>query len=207
MAIGVWAFADKDFVKNIANVNADGLEEVAHVVRMFAIALLILGAIIMIIGFFGCCGAIRENQCCLGIFFVLLFICFLVTVAIGGILLFIALFDNEDVKDQMASLVDQMWEGLGKKQQADFERKYQCCGSKPTLDSFSDGDLCGGDPFDTFKSAMGIQKGCFDALVGQIKGSVVIAGCVMLGIAVIEILGMSMACTLCCSIKRNYNAV
>ena len=60
---------------------------------------------------------------------------------------------------QMASLVDQMWEGLGKKQQADFERKYQCCGSKPTLDSFSDGDLCGGDPFDTFKSAMGIQKG------------------------------------------------
>ena len=30
MAIGVWAFADKDFVKNIANVNADGLEEVAR---------------------------------------------------------------------------------------------------------------------------------------------------------------------------------
>ena len=57
-------------------------------VHMFAIALVVLGTVIMLIGFFGCCGAIRENQCCLGIFFVLLFLCFLLTVAIGGWLQF-----------------------------------------------------------------------------------------------------------------------
>lgn len=209
MAIGAWAFADKDFVKNIgaANVNADSLSEIANVVRMFAIALLILGAIIMVIGFFGCCGAIRESQCCLGIFFVLLFICFLVTVAIGGILLFIAISDNTEVKDQMAALTDQMWEALDKDQQAAFEKQYKCCGAKSTIDALTKNDFCGGDPFEEFKSTMGIQKGCFDALVGQIKGNVVIAGCVMLGISLIEILGMSMACALCCNIKRRYHAV
>ena len=51
---------------------------------MSAVALLVLGGIIMVIGFFGCCGAITENQCCLGIFFVLLLLCFIATVAIGG---------------------------------------------------------------------------------------------------------------------------
>ena len=49
--------------------------------------------------------------------------------------------------------------------------------------------------------------GCFDALTGIFKHFIVIAGCVMLGIAVIELLGMSMACVLCCGIKRSYAAV
>ena len=41
----------------------------------------------------------------------------------------------------------------------------------------------------------------------ELRVNVVIAGSIMLGIALIELLGMSMACVVCCGIKRAYAAV
>ena len=48
------------------------------------IAMMVLGAIMTIVALCGVLGALFENQCCLAIFFVLLFLCFLVTFAATG---------------------------------------------------------------------------------------------------------------------------
>ena len=44
--------------------------------------MIIAGAIMMVIGFFGCIGAVRESQCLLTIFFILLLLVFALCVAI-----------------------------------------------------------------------------------------------------------------------------
>uniref|UniRef100_A0A9J7X0C7 CD9 molecule a n=1 Tax=Cyprinus carpio carpio TaxID=630221 RepID=A0A9J7X0C7_CYPCA len=45
--------------------------------------LLAVGALMMVVGFFGCCGAIQESPCMLGLFFFFLLVIFAVEVAAG----------------------------------------------------------------------------------------------------------------------------
>ncbi|TSP79441.1 Tetraspanin-2 [Bagarius yarrelli] len=45
--------------------------------------LITAGGLMMLVGFFGCCGAVRESQCLLGSFFACLLIIFAAEVAAG----------------------------------------------------------------------------------------------------------------------------
>jgi Tetraspanin family len=60
LAIGIWAKVDEQsFADVVTN---------ASVVRSLNIAAYIviaIGAVVMVLGFLGCCGAIRESQCML----------------------------------------------------------------------------------------------------------------------------------------------
>ena len=49
--------------------------------------MIVAGAVIMVIGFFGCIGAIRESQCLLTIFFISLFLVLALCIAIIVIVL------------------------------------------------------------------------------------------------------------------------
>lgn len=42
-----------------------------------------VGAIILVVAFFGCCGAIKENQCLLSVFFTFLMLIFILELAAG----------------------------------------------------------------------------------------------------------------------------
>jgi len=53
-----------------------------------AYVLIVCGAVILIIGFLGCCGAIKESKCMLGTFFALLLIIFIIPL-VGAILAFV----------------------------------------------------------------------------------------------------------------------
>lgn len=78
IAIGIWAVADKDFEK-ILDLHVPGLD--AHAVKQAAILLIVVGVGVMIVGFFGCCGAMKENQCLLVLFFGCLFLTFVLMIA------------------------------------------------------------------------------------------------------------------------------
>ncbi|XP_024911721.1 CD9 molecule a isoform X2 [Cynoglossus semilaevis] len=54
-----------------------------HVFYTVVYMLIGVGAVIMAVGFLGCCGAIRESPCMLGTFFALLLVLFAIQVAAG----------------------------------------------------------------------------------------------------------------------------
>ena len=70
-------------MKNMMQINIHSSIYLDHVAKV-AIAMMVLGAIMTIVALCGVLGALFENQCCLVMFFVFLFLCFLVTFAVTG---------------------------------------------------------------------------------------------------------------------------
>lgn len=61
LAVGIWILVGDNFNKYV-----DGAEEFAFL-QTGAYILIVIGVVIMVIGFLGCCGAIRESQVMLGL--------------------------------------------------------------------------------------------------------------------------------------------
>lgn len=57
MAVGVWAWAEKDTFNNLNRLTNVALDP--------ALILIVVGSITFMIGFTGCVGALRENTCLL----------------------------------------------------------------------------------------------------------------------------------------------
>ena len=58
VGMGIWVMVDDGF-KDLADSSEFASLQYA------GIGLIVVGSIIMLVGFFGCCGAIRESQCLL----------------------------------------------------------------------------------------------------------------------------------------------
>jgi len=56
LGVGIWILVDDDFEKY-----TKGVEEFS-LINTAAYVAIVIGIIIMVIGFLGCCGAIRESQ-------------------------------------------------------------------------------------------------------------------------------------------------
>jgi len=82
IGIGAWASIDKGF-EELIGAKIPGLD--AHALRQAAILLIIVGVGIMLVGFLGCCGAMKENQCFLALFSICLFLIFCLMIA-GAVL-------------------------------------------------------------------------------------------------------------------------
>ncbi|XP_061570767.1 tetraspanin-9 [Cololabis saira] len=88
-----------------------------------------IGVIIMVLGFLGCCGAIRENRCLLLLFFISLLVIFILLV-VAGIL---GAVEEKKVKDWMKERLEKLLplssqpanvrEDLEK-----LQRELKCCG-------------------------------------------------------------------------------
>lgn len=77
LAVGLWLRFDTDTVSLL---NEEGAPDT------FFIGVYILigaGGLMMLVGFFGCCGAVRESQCLLGSFFACLLVIFGAEIAAG----------------------------------------------------------------------------------------------------------------------------
>jgi len=82
IGIGAWASLDKSFEKIVGN-EIPGLD--THTLKQAAVLLIIVGVGIMLVGFLGCCGAMKENQCFLALFSICLFLIFCLMIA-GAVL-------------------------------------------------------------------------------------------------------------------------
>jgi len=78
IGIGAWASIDKGFT-TLIGANVPGVD--AHALKQAAVLLIIVGIGIMLVGFLGCCGAMKENTCFLGLFSVCLFLVFVLMIA------------------------------------------------------------------------------------------------------------------------------
>lgn len=75
LAVGLWAWTEKDTFNNLG--------KVANIYLDPAFVLICIGALTFVIGFTGCVGALRENTCLLGVYALILSILLLFEMSAG----------------------------------------------------------------------------------------------------------------------------
>jgi vacuolar-type H+-ATPase subunit I/STV1 len=85
LGFGLWLKFDKSsFLTLIGILNTHDLNkdiESPSLIHDLSIILIVAGAFLLIVGFFGCCGAIKESKCCLIIYGVFLILILLLEIA------------------------------------------------------------------------------------------------------------------------------
>lgn len=167
------------------------------------IIIVVLGSVIFIISFFGCCGAIRENQCMVSTyaFFLLVLVILQIVIAVFAFMYagelaaaaqrgFNKLWDNRNTDEQTRIAIDGIQRGI------------RCCGSNGPADwgltsipqSCCDESVC------TILNAH--QQGCATLLYDFVSTSGLLIAWVAIVFAGIELVGVIFACCLANSIRN-----
>ncbi|XP_011629543.1 CD63 antigen-like [Pogonomyrmex barbatus] len=187
------------------------LDEITKNLMFPSITLIVIGSIIFIIAFLGCCGAIRESHCMMVTFASLLLTILIIQIAVA-IYVFVTLknsgnidFRNiysinlfnhyKDANTEAKELVDGIQDTL------------ECCGvTGPsdfnTIHHMSIPGSCCGLKEETCPESDAYQQGCAEALEDFFKSACKILGGIALGIAAAELIGIIFALCLANSIKN-----
>jgi len=178
-----------------------------------AYLIIVVGCIIFIIGFFGCCGAYKENYCMVMTFAFLLGIIFVLEIA-AGIGAYVARDQVEDV------ITDEMEDSMSKYGTDDAitqawdiaQHDLKCCGTNGTASwGGSTPSSCCDGAYDensgSCTTGIYYQDGCIDKLVKWVVDNILIIGGAGIGLAFIQIVGIFLSCCLARSIKKEYQVV
>lgn len=128
IGVGVWAYVEKN------KYYYQDIQTIYDVLLDLSILLMIVGAIIFIVGYAGCVGALRENICLLRIFYCIIMLIFLLEVTI----VVLAFVFRDKVKDWVKEVLQ---EGMILRYQDDedalmdwFQETMKCCG----IDGYKD---------------------------------------------------------------------
>lgn len=167
--------------------------------------LIVAGAVMMVVGFLGCCGAIRESSCMLGLFFVFLLIIFAAEVAAG----IWGLSNQDKIVTEVQQFYTQTFNNYKDTKQEALKETLRliqfglkCCGPTGTV---FDGAT------DTCPKKEGVEilvtTSCPEAIKDVFTSKLHIIGGVGIGIGVIMIFGMIFSMLLCCAIRRTRDIV
>ncbi|KAJ8374013.1 hypothetical protein SKAU_G00045930 [Synaphobranchus kaupii] len=194
LAIGLWLRFDP---------KTKGLFEGEESPSVFFTGVYILiaaGALMMVVGFLGCCGAIQESTCMLGFFFFFLLIIFAVEVAAG-----IWGFSNQDkIVNDVVDFYRKTFENYKATNQDVLRESLRliqfglnCCGTTGTIFDSAKDTCPKKEGLDLL-----ITKSCPDAIEEVFNSKLHVIGGVGIGIAVIMVFGMIFSMLLCCAIRR-----
>ncbi|TDG96538.1 hypothetical protein EPR50_G00229880 [Perca flavescens] len=167
--------------------------------------LIAAGALMMVVGFLGCCGAIKESPCMLGLFFLFLLLIFAVEVAAG-----IRGLSNKDrVVEDFTEFYKQTYSNYKDTKQDALKETLRlihfgldCCGPTGTVIDAAK-DICPQQE----GLALLVTKSCPAAIDEMFNNKLHIIGGVGIGIGVIVIFGMIFSMMLCCAIKKSRDFV
>ncbi|KAG7323762.1 hypothetical protein KOW79_013464 [Hemibagrus wyckioides] len=185
LAVGLWLRLENDTVSLL---NSD----TAPVTFFIGVYILIAaGGLVMLVGFFGCCGAVRESQCLLGSFFACLLIIFAAEVAAG-----VFGFLNKDtiIKDIQAFYKLSAKDSNSTDILDSYHRVLNCCGTEESHKT-----QCSNRSRDT--------KNCELAIEEFFNSKLFIIGYVGIGIAGVMIIGMIFSMVLCCAIRNSREVI
>lgn len=182
LAVGLWLRFDPETVSLLSGEKAPG---------NFFIGVYILigaGSLVMLVGFFGCCGAVRESQCLLGSFFACLLIIFGSEVAAG---VFGFLNKDKIIEDVQTFYAETYNENNNGTLITSYQKVLSCCGTveKPCADA-EQGTL-----------------DCESGIKDFFNNKLFIIGCVGIGIAGVMIIGMIFSMVLCCAIRNSREVI
>jgi len=181
--------------------------------------LIAVGCIIFIIGFFGCCGAVKENHCMVITFSVLLSVILVMEVAAAITAFHMQSDVREVVEKGLHKSLDKYDNATGTRKAWDLmQTKFHCCGVANGAVDW-DGKLAGDLDYPKSCCANVAEKGCgkntalayktdcVGAMSGFISSELLYIGLVGLFMAVLEVVGIVFACCLARSIKQGYENV
>uniref|UniRef100_A0A3Q3WP08 Tetraspanin n=1 Tax=Mola mola TaxID=94237 RepID=A0A3Q3WP08_MOLML len=178
-AIGLWLRLDP---------KTKGLFEGSDAPYVFYTGVYILigaGALMMVVGFLGCCGAIQESPLMLGLFFFFLLILFAIEVAAG------------------------FWGFSNQVRQPQYDNKgfywclqLNCCGPTGTVIDAAKDTCPRGELLEEL-----IAKSCPDVIDEVLNSKLHIIGGVGITIGVIMVFGMIFSMLLCCAIRKSREVV
>uniref|UniRef100_A0A8C6TLW2 Tetraspanin n=1 Tax=Neogobius melanostomus TaxID=47308 RepID=A0A8C6TLW2_9GOBI len=87
LAVGIWVKVDSGSIFNFLEKIPNAPPQLAQVLNV-GYLLIALGGLLVVLGFLGCCGAMRESKCMLLLFFMIVMLIFLAEVA-GAIVLLV----------------------------------------------------------------------------------------------------------------------
>jgi len=160
-----------------------------------------VGALLLLTGFLGCCGAWTESVCLLTLFFSIILILFIAELGCGIAIL----VKKDEVKkalfDEIKTLIEKY---SSQKQEVKdaidiMQKEVECCGCYGFQDY-----LPSGPPASCTSSTKPTQlaTGCCDKIWNDLESKAAIAGGVAIGILVIELLAMIFTCILCQAFRR-----
>ena len=158
-----------------------------------ALFLIAVGVIVFIIGFLGCCGAIKENCCMVTTFVILLTIILILEIA-AGVTGFVY---RKKVKGIVNQALDR---GIRNYQREKGAKKFfdwlqtelKCCG----YNGRSDWKQHVPDSCKTYK------EGCKDKFGKFVENNLILIGGIGIGFALLQILGIALACCLIRGIRE-----
>ncbi|KOX69968.1 CD63 antigen, partial [Melipona quadrifasciata] len=169
-----------------------------------AITLIVIGSVIFVISFFGCCGAIRESHCMIITFASFLLFILLVQIAIG-VYAFVVVKNNDnqvDITTDYQKVFDKYNEN---KNFIDFvQSNLHCCGVNSPRDYVIHPippSCCGKEQNETCTENI-YQTGCAIEIKNAISTAGTVLGSVAIAIAGVELIGIIFALCLANSIKN-----
>jgi len=183
--------------------------------------LIAVGAIVFIVSFFGCCGAVRENHCMILTFSILLLLVFILELS-GGIAGYVLRdrahdFLRRELNDSMHSYnktieSQEFWYTM--------QTSMECCGTNDYTDwkdVFNNNSLplsccprshvAVGDEICNTNTSDKYTKGCLEQFGTFVMNHAAVLGGAGVGIAFIQLLGVVLACLLARHIRTNYESV
>ncbi|XP_008274906.1 tetraspanin 34a [Stegastes partitus] len=207
LGVGVWVKVDSESLLGLLENLEDAPSELSQLANV-SYLLIAVGAVLLVIGFLGCCGAIRESRCLLLTFFCIVLIIFLIEVA-GAVVLFVFQSVAAELLDSVETAVRKSIrtnygqdESLTSLWDATME-EFKCCGYR----NYTEFD---GSPFNNeglypltccnstvpegqcteHNAHLSAIDGCFDKLLQLIEDNALIIAAVAIGIAALEIAAM-----------------
>ncbi|KAH0949791.1 hypothetical protein HN011_007427 [Eciton burchellii] len=183
------------------------------------VLMIIVGVIVFLVSFFGCCGAVKENHCMIITFSVLLLLIFALELGAG--------ITGYMMRGEVANMLHNRLNGTLRQYEnnGDVQRSWdimqhdlQCCGMNGPTDWPMVGFPGNTVPDSCCKEVPSQSKcdlnsihvysdGCMAKLQSAIENNAMILGGVGIGIALIQLIGVIFACCLARSIRREYETV
>ncbi|XP_027015011.1 CD9 antigen [Tachysurus fulvidraco] len=184
LAVGLWLRLENDTVSLLHS-------ETAPVTFFIGVYILIAaGGLVMLVGFFGCCGAVRESQCLLGSFFACLLIIFAAEVAAGVF----GFLNKDSIIEDIQKYYKLSLDSNSTEITNSYHRVLDCCGTEGTPKI-----LCHDSSSNT--------KNCIVAIEEFFNSKLFIIGYVGIGIAGVMIIGMIFSMVLCCAIRNSREVI
>ncbi|XP_071360211.1 tetraspanin 34a [Trachinotus anak] len=213
LGVGIWVKVDSGSLLGLLEDVDNAPPEISQLVNV-SYLLMAMGGVLLVIGFLGCCGAVRENKCMLLTFFSIVLIIFLVEVA-GAVVLLVFQGLAEDLLGELeAGVKSSIQKQYGNEDDAGLTslwnatmEEFKCCGFKNYTDfegsPFNTGHggnvyptmccnatITGSGPCNAAAAHISRVEGCFNKLLQLIEDNAVIVAAVALGIAALEIAAM-----------------